>query len=249
VYDDRGSAQRTIVNDQPSILAAADAEDRAVPPVGEEPDAASVTPGATDSQPAAIAWPLGFAENEPQHLDPAYVEMGLISNWIVTGITAAGAAIGLASAALSGLHGGSLLFWTVMAVAGVSALSWWGRRYTYLEHARTSYAVSRSGMEIRRGVVWRKVINVPRSRIQHTDVTQGPLQRAFGLSTLVLYTAGTEHAKIDLNGLAFETAMAIRHYLMERGESLGVVCEPPPADPRSPEPSGVEEPSARDGGP
>ena len=78
---------------------------------------------------------------------------------------------------------------------------------------------SLAGCEIRRGVVWRRIITVPLSRIQHSDVTQGPLQRAYGLATLTLYTAGTEHAKIDLHGLAFDTAMNIRQYLFERSET------------------------------
>ena len=43
--------------------------------------------------------------------------------------------------------------------------------------------------------------NVPRSRVQHTDVSQGPLERNHGLGTLVVYTAGTDHAKVELGGL------------------------------------------------
>ena len=58
--------------------------------------------------------------------------------------------------------------------------------------------------------IWRKVINVPRSRVQHTDVSQGPLERGHGLGTLVIYTAGTDHARVDLPGLDHATALRIR---------------------------------------
>ncbi len=76
------------------------------------------------------------------------------------------------------------------------ALYWWAER----EYRHTFYRLDAQGIEIRRGVYWRVVINVPRSRVQHTDVSQGPVERRYGLGTLVIYTAGTDHAKVDLAG-------------------------------------------------
>ena len=64
----------------------------------------------------------------------------------------------------------------------------------------------REGFEILRGVYWRTLTNVPRSRVQHTDVSQGPLERRFGLGTLVIYTAGTQHSQVTLPGLDFTVA-------------------------------------------
>ena len=61
--------------------------------------------------------------------------------------------------------------------------------------------------------MWRSVTHVPRSRVQHTDVSQGPLERRYGLGTLVVYTAGTDHARVSLPGLAWETALALRDEL------------------------------------
>jgi membrane protein YdbS with pleckstrin-like domain len=78
------------------------------------------------------------------------------------------------------------------------------------------------GIEIRRGVVWRKVINVPRSRVQHTDVSQGPLERVHGLGTLAIYTAGTDHAEVSLHGLDHQTSLRIRDHLLP-GETSDAV--------------------------
>ncbi len=58
---------------------------------------------------------------------------------------------------------------------------------------------------------------MPRSRVQHTDVSQGPLERRFDLATLVLHTAGTQHAAVSLGGLSHKAALAIRDYLIEGG--------------------------------
>ena len=65
--------------------------------------------------------------------------------------------------------------------------------------------------------MWRAVTNVPRSRVQHTDVSQGPLERSHGLGTLVIHTAGTEHAVVGLSGLDYGTALALRDHLLPRG--------------------------------
>ena len=73
------------------------------------------------------------------------------------------------------------------------------------------------GIEIKQGVVWRRIINVPRSRMQHTDVSQGPIERSFGLGTLVIFTAGTEHARVQLHGLDHGLALRIRDHLLSSG--------------------------------
>jgi membrane protein YdbS with pleckstrin-like domain len=53
--------------------------------------------------------------------------------------------------------------------------------------------------------------------VQHTDVSQGPLERRYGLGTRVIFTAGTDHARVDLKGLDHATALAIRDHLLPRG--------------------------------
>jgi membrane protein YdbS with pleckstrin-like domain len=163
---------------------------------------------------------LGFPEGEPQSLHPSHLRTQLIGHAIMIFVMGFAAFTILSSLTLAGkLHGARLAVVPGLVAAGITLIAWWGWRYQHLEHARTSFVISTAGCEIRRGVVWRRILTVPLSRIQHSDVTQGPLQRAYGLATLTLYTAGTEHAKIDLHGLAFDTAMAIRQYLFERSEA------------------------------
>ena len=51
---------------------------------------------------------------------------------------------------------------------------------------------------------------VPFGRVQHIDVHQGPIERAYGLATLVLHTAGTHNASVALPGLGHDDALAMR---------------------------------------
>jgi membrane protein YdbS with pleckstrin-like domain len=186
------------------------------PQASETPDNSSSEVTSTTVAGAA----LGFPEGEPQSLHPAHLRTQLIAHWIANGVMAIAAITILSGLTIAGkLHGVRLAVVPGLVAAGLGVLAFWGWRYQHLVHARTSYVISGDGCEIRRGVLWRRIITVPLSRIQHTDVTQGPLERAYGLATLALYTAGTEHAKIDLHGLAFDTAMAIRQYLFERSEA------------------------------
>ena len=63
---------------------------------------------------------------------------------------------------------------------------------------------------------------MPRSRVQHIDVSQGPIERRYGLGTLVIYTAGTDHAKVVLSGLEHGRALRIREHLLpsEAGDAV-----------------------------
>ena len=81
------------------------------------------------------------------------------------------------------------------------------------QHKRLRYLVDESGLRIRRGVFWRKVIWIPISRVQHTDVSQGPVQRKFQLATLTVHTAGTAGASISLAGLEHGVATRLCDHL------------------------------------
>ena len=113
---------------------------------------------------------------------------------------------------------GALAVWFVL----VLLLAWHSYRWPPIAYEHTSYRIDEQGLEIRKGVYWRVVINVPRSRVQHIDVSQGPIERRFGLGTLVVYTAGTDHAKVELEGLEHGRALAIRDYLLPSESSDAV---------------------------
>jgi membrane protein YdbS with pleckstrin-like domain len=106
----------------------------------------------------------------------------------------------------------ALAAWVIVSVL----IAWWSERWPAIEYQHIRYRADHEGLEIRRGVWWRHVINVPRSRIQHTDVSQGPLERRYGLGTLVVHTAGTQYARVQLGGLDHESAVRIRDFLLPR---------------------------------
>jgi len=77
-------------------------------------------------------------------------------------------------------------------------------------YRRWGYREGDDELEIRRGMVMRVRTIVPFGRVQHIDVAQGPIQRPFGLSTLILHTAGTQGAAVSLPGLDNADAEGMR---------------------------------------
>jgi len=79
------------------------------------------------------------------------------------------------------------------------------RRY----HAR-GYQMGTDRLRVVRGLIFRSDTVVPFGRVQHIDVHQGPVERGYGLATLVLHTAGNHNASVSLPGLGHDDALAMR---------------------------------------
>lgn len=77
-------------------------------------------------------------------------------------------------------------------------------------YRRWGYEIGDEQLRVLRGFMWRTDTIVPFNRIQHIDVAQGPLQRIFGLSTLIVHTAGTHNSIVTLPGLSTADAEAMR---------------------------------------
>ncbi len=156
-----------------------------------------------------------IADGALHQLDPNTIRVERTGAWIVTSVIGVLLLIQL----VANLFGGPLQIAIGLALAiGVGGfLVWMSLRWPEITYRHTFYRIDPQGIEIRRGVVWRRTITVPKSRVQHIDVSQGPLQRTYALGTLVIYTAGTDHAKVELRGLSHARALRIRDHLLPSG--------------------------------
>lgn len=180
-----------------------------------EPSSEPVDPAAPAADAPAAETPPTVADGVEHPLDHRAVTIRRVMGWITTAsvslvLLAVISIILLAASPPGWVTALLLLAW----VCGTAVLGWFLYAWPEVEHRHASYKVDEQGIEIRRGVVWRLVVNVPRSRVQHTDVSQGPLERSQGLGTLVIYTAGSDHAKVNLHGLDHDTALRIRDHLL-----------------------------------
>lgn len=86
-----------------------------------------------------------------------------------------------------------------------------GRRYR-----AWGYRMDSEELHVRRGVWTRVHTVVPLGRVQHIDLSQGPIERPLRISRLVLHTAGTLHSQVVLPGLARATAEQMRDEVRAR---------------------------------
>jgi len=159
------------------------------------------------------------ADGIEHRLDPRAVTVDRLGGWIVCGGIALAQLVALVLVAFLTpipIWVKALLLALVWPAAA-AGLSWLAHQWPVVVHRHASYRVDDEGIEIKTGVIWRRVINVPVSRVQHTDVSQGPIERSFGLGTLVIFTAGTEHARVELHGLDHGLALRIRDHLLTSG--------------------------------
>lgn len=166
--------------------------------------------------PTAPALEPGPADGRYHALDPRSVAAARIAGAIAAAAVALPILAAVLTAAVAAPLGAAqalaaLGAWaTAAALLAAWCLAWPRVRYRYLR-----YRLDAQGFTIRRGVVWRTVTSVPKLRVQHTDVSQGPIERAFDLATLVVHTAGTQDASVSLGGLPHGVALRIRDYLID----------------------------------
>lgn len=137
--------------------------------------------------------------------------------WIVQSLFSAaffGAIAGVVDRILigAGLWVGPAVF-AVFAALGVV--------HAVLRYRVWEYEVREDALYLKRGVLTRVRTVVPYVRIQHVDASRGPLERATGLASSVVYTAGSRGADVTIPGLTAERA----DELQQRLKQLAIIAE------------------------
>jgi membrane protein YdbS with pleckstrin-like domain len=135
----------------------------------------------------------------------------------VSGITGALTAlpivVGLAAAlVLANVDGWPARIGIGLALLTAGALAGWGMGRA--RWRRTRWMLDERGLSVQRGLIWRKEVLVPRTRVQHLDLERGPIERRFGLATLVVHTAGTRMNALRQHGFLDADAVALRDALL-----------------------------------
>nr|WP_201468779.1 PH domain-containing protein [Microbacterium hydrocarbonoxydans] len=80
------------------------------------------------------------------------------------------------------------------------------------------YMLRSDDIVFRKGILWQRMIAVPYGRMQLVDITQGPLDRAFGVSQLKMVTAAATTG-VQIPGLTQAASEALRDTLIEVAET------------------------------
>lgn len=87
--------------------------------------------------------------------------------------------------------------------------------YSLIHYRVWRFEIQDDALYLERGVITRVKTAVPFVRVQHVDTQRGPVERLFGLASVVVYTAGSRGADVTIPGLRPERASAIHDRLRE----------------------------------
>jgi hypothetical protein len=142
-------------------------------------------------------------EGPAQRLDPRVVTLWRLSGLVWTAIWTGARVIPWL-----------LWKWPLSLMIPVAALgiAWaaWVPAASYRHYA---YQVGDVDVRVMHGWWTRSVAVVLHSRIQHVDTRQGPIERAMGLATVVIFTAGSVGAMVAIPGVEAVEAEALRDRL------------------------------------
>lgn len=125
--------------------------------------------------------------------------------------------------------------WIAIAIGGgLAVLLTAGAVWSWLEALRVGHQIRDHDVSLRRGLMVRTVETVPFRRVQHVSLTRGPLERALGLATIGVHSAGPD---VSIPGLDPDDAGALRRLIVTRAglADEGVDADqndsgPPPVD-------------------
>ena len=152
-----------------------------------------------------------ISEPEFRNLDPRVIKLWRVRHAIATVVL-----LGLATIAVIsvGLATDRWLWpaigWHLLLLLRVVLLFWYPAR----SYKSWGYRIDGKVLETKRGI-WSRIHQLlPLSRLQHVDLHSGLIERSFGLASLLLHTAGTQHASIVVPGLDEREAKRLRDELV-----------------------------------
>ncbi|WP_293029094.1 PH domain-containing protein [Natronococcus sp.] len=98
----------------------------------------------------------------------------------------------------------------IVAVAAVLGIAYAVRLYQIWQ-----FELQGDALYLERGVVTFVETAVPFVRVQHVDTQFGPIERTLGLSSVVVYTAGSRNADVRIPGLTPDRARKLQDTLRE----------------------------------
>jgi len=162
-------------------------------------------------------------QDDWQQLDPASVTANRIVNCIGIAVVLVVSVIGAVVAFFSGMPAPWHWLLSVILVVVNLILLWLAIYWPAIEHRNIRWSAGPVGVEIKKGVFWKHRIAIPWARVQHADVSQGPLARQFSLGNLTIHTAGTKHASVDIEGLNHAVAIELRDEVIRQRKAGDVV--------------------------
>lgn len=88
--------------------------------------------------------------------------------------------------------------------------------FAKLSYKYEGYAVRQRDITYKSGIFFKTITTLPYTRIQHMEISQGPLEKLFSLHSLSIFTAGGSGSDVVVHGLSIAKANDIKAFISER---------------------------------
>ncbi|GLR17651.1 PH domain-containing protein [Portibacter lacus] len=88
--------------------------------------------------------------------------------------------------------------------------------FAYKSFSYKAYGFREADITYKSGWLWRSITTVPFNRVQHCEVSQGVLDRYFGLAKLKIFTAGGSASDVSIPGLLLDQASDLKEFILEK---------------------------------
>jgi membrane protein YdbS with pleckstrin-like domain len=106
-----------------------------------------------------------------------------------------------------------------VAIIGLLVISFLSATYSYYFAKSCGYLEREFDVYHKQGIWWRKQTALSFSRVQHIDLSSGPLERKYGMATLKFFTAGGASSDLKIHGLPLDIAENLRHQILKLAEN------------------------------
>jgi membrane protein YdbS with pleckstrin-like domain len=86
----------------------------------------------------------------------------------------------------------------------------------YMGFFKKAYALRQRDILYKSGLIVRNQVAIPFNRIQHCEVQQGAIDRAFKIAKLKIYTAGGSSSDLSIPGLNIQTAERMKEFVLHK---------------------------------
>lgn len=166
-----------------------------------QPDIQSVNPGTYD-------------KSQFNKLDPRILFSWRLSRWIRFGVIAILQIIGfLIGSIIQDIPSEIVIMIWVFNILLAAYLITSAIIYPAIEYRQWRYKITEDRVEIRHGIFFIQTTIIPVIRIQHVAITQGPINRKLGISTIFINTAS---GVFKIEGLSDDNARLIAEALKSK---------------------------------
>jgi membrane protein YdbS with pleckstrin-like domain len=114
----------------------------------------------------------------------------------------------------------TLLTVLTIGTSALVALSLLFTLYKRIADPLKTYALREYDLSFQSGLIFRKKVTQPITRIQHIELKRGPIDRKIGLATLQVFSAGGALHTFEIPGLELSKAQKLRQFILQHKDSV-----------------------------